>query len=116
MDNYIIIAIFHILFLFLLLVGAFIVERRKSERPEPDYRAFFILGLTWLPLGMAIGNPMFWMIGTVFLAVGLANKGKWKERQSWSDLSSANRTTRFLLVFGLFALVATVAVGFIIGR
>ncbi len=38
----------------------FFVYRQKGEMPKTDYRLFFILGLIWLPIGIATDNPGLW--------------------------------------------------------
>lgn len=109
MSTFPIIAVTIALTVVALLVVAFVVYRRKGERPKPDYRVFFILGITWLTLGIATENPTFWVMGAVFLIVSLVNRDKWKDAEKWSDLSSSQRTIRLLVVLGL-ALVLVLAV------
>ena len=114
MSTYPIIAITIALILVVLLAVMFVVYRRKGEMPETDYRTFFILGITWLPLGLATDNPAFWGMGAVFLIVGLVNKDKWKEQQKWSDLSQSQRNLKLFVIIGLaLLLVATAGVYFI---
>ena len=75
----------------LLLV--FVLRKRKKERKtgETDYRAFFIMGLAFLPTGLAmmivyfmselpfeIGLPLL-ALGLAYLFIGLANRDKWKK-------------------------------------
>jgi heme/copper-type cytochrome/quinol oxidase subunit 2 len=107
MSTYPIIAITIAVTVVALLAVAFVVYRRKREFPEPDYRVFFILGITWLPLGIATDNPAFWGMGAVFLIAGLANRNKWKEAKNWSDLPSSERNMRLLsVVVGLVIVLA----------
>ena len=79
----------------LIVVGilvAFVAWRRRKEGKlaEPDYRAFFVMGVVLVPVGMVfmlifllsdipfvIGMPPLAM-GLVYLATGLANRDKWK--------------------------------------
>ena len=82
MSTFPIIAVSIGLVIALLLVVVLVMYRRKEEMPEPDYRVFFILGIVWLPLGIALKNPGFWGMAAVFLIVGLANRDKWKDRKS----------------------------------
>ena len=75
----------------LIIVGiiiAFIVWKKKKERKyeEPDYRAFFIMGICFIPLGLiftiTVDNPGFIGItgfGLIYMAIGLANRDKWKK-------------------------------------
>jgi len=91
-----------------LLVVAFLFN--KGKKHEPDYYTFFILGITWLPLGLVFGNNVFFIMGLVFMALGLANKDKWKKKPKWKDLSEKERKFRitFIIVLGLLFLVGVV--------
>ncbi len=75
----------------LTLVGTIIyVKKKKKEglKKEPDYRAFFYMGIIWFPVGIvfmismnsAIGVAFLGM-GAAYLAIGLAHKDKWKKDQ-----------------------------------
>jgi uncharacterized membrane protein len=86
----------------LLLIGivvtllmVLVLRKRKRERKtgETDYRAFFIMGVAFLPTGLAmmivyffaeipfeIGLPLF-ALGLIYLIVGLANRDKWNKTQ-----------------------------------
>ena len=44
---------------------------------DPEYRTFFIMGIAFVPIGIAIGNSVFWIIGLVFLILGITNREKW---------------------------------------
>ena len=72
-----------------LVVLIVIVKRQRQEGTKPiDYRAFFILGICWLPMGIvfwlaldvAFGIPLF-VMGATFLTIGLVNRDKWTEPQ-----------------------------------
>ncbi|MFC1873686.1 hypothetical protein ACFLYX_00100 [Chloroflexota bacterium] len=81
----------------LILVGILaVIALRKHEEgksKETDYRAFFILGISFLPLGIIYeivffvsGTKVFLVLGIAFigmgisyLAIGLGNKDKWKK-------------------------------------
>jgi len=86
----------------LLLIGivitllmVLVLRKRKRERKagETDYRAFFIMGVAFLPTGLAmmmvyffaempfeIGLPLF-ALGLICLIIGLANRDKWNKNQ-----------------------------------
>ena len=73
----------------LVIIGviALVVWKKRKEQPsaEPDYRVFFIIGVCWFPLGvvfMSTDNPagyVFFVLGLVYLVIGLANRDKWKK-------------------------------------
>jgi uncharacterized membrane protein len=81
----------------LVITGILLVfllwKRGKDEKQmETDYRAFFIMGVTFLPVGIAmmviyyladlpfvIALP-FVLLGLVYLVISLKNKDKWKKK------------------------------------
>ena len=77
----------------LLLVVVLRKRKREGKAEETDYRAFFIMGVAFLPTGFAmmmvyffaeipfeIGLPLF-ALGLICLIVGLANRDKWNKNQ-----------------------------------
>ena len=83
----------------LALVGILLtvtLKRKREEKPRgTNYRAFFVLGITFLPLGIIYeivfftsGTKVFLVLGLAFiamgisyLAIGLTNKEKWKKHE-----------------------------------
>lgn len=62
-------------------------KRKEWKSKETDYRAFFIMGISFLPLGIVmtitIGNPgMLGLtaLGIIYMIMGLANRDKWKKK------------------------------------
>ena len=85
----------------LLIVGILVVviAYKKNRNVPTDYRTFFIVGLTWIPLGIATKNYAFTAIGVVFMLLGLKNRSKWKESElRWKDLPSGARMWRIVLI------------------
>jgi hypothetical protein len=77
-----------IITIFILIVTVLWMKKKGNEgkRKEIDYRAFFIMGISFLPLGIVltfvVGNPGFigfMGLGIAYIAIGLANKDKWKK-------------------------------------
>ena len=70
-----------------LVTGILLLRKWKSgNQGEVNYRAFFIIGATFLPAGVALsastGNPGFFGmsgLGAAYLAIGLVNRDKWKQ-------------------------------------
>ena len=69
-----------------LLVGAVVWKRRQGGEREVNYKAFFILGVTFLPVGVTLStatdNPGLMSLtglGVAYIAIGLANRDKWKK-------------------------------------
>ena len=82
----IIIAILVVLGLILTLV----VYKKKKEGKmgEPNYKVFFIIGITWIPIGvvfMITVHPVigmsFMALGVSYMAIGLANRDKWNKEK-----------------------------------
>ena len=63
----------------LAFAGVLVFVKRHGTVPPRDYRAFFILGIVWLPLGIATDIYAFTGIGAVFMILGLANRDKWQD-------------------------------------
>lgn len=76
-----------------ILVTALLWKRNKGGRSEqPNYRVFFIMGAIMVPMGL-VEMALFWRwdipfviplplvgIGLLFLAISLANLGKWQRK------------------------------------
>ena len=84
----------------LVVVGALVLwmlwRRKKGGKPqEPNYRAFLIMGIAFIPAGVIYevvffisGTKVFLVLGLAFiamglsyLAVGLANRDKWEKNR-----------------------------------
>ena len=63
-------------------------KKKEGKTGEINYKIFFILGLVWIPIGSvymitintAIGIA-FMGLGVAYIAIGLANKDKWKKEE-----------------------------------
>ena len=78
----------------LLLVVVLRKRKQNGKTGETDYKAFFIMGLAFLPTGVAmmtvyfftklpfeIGVPLF-ALGLIYLIIGLVNRNKWKKTET----------------------------------
>lgn len=69
----------------LIIIGLLVIffVQYKKGKYKPNYRLFFILGTTWVPIGVVLyittGNFGFFIMGLIFLILGLVNKNKWEE-------------------------------------
>ncbi len=89
---WIVIAIVAVLIVSGILVAWMALKRKKEgKQEEPNYRAFFIMGMFMTPVGIIgmtasfltdisffTGFPFF-SIGVVYIAIGLGNQDKWKK-------------------------------------
>jgi hypothetical protein len=69
-----------------LLIGIFQWKKKEDTKQEVNYRSFFILGITFIPTGVALsvstGNPLFIGmsgLGAIYFVIGLKNRDKWKD-------------------------------------
>ena len=77
-----------------ILVAVILKRKREGKSKEVDYRVFYILGISFSPLGFIYiitffvsGKTIFLVLGLCFiamglsyLAIGLSNKDKWKKK------------------------------------
>lgn len=85
----------------LLIVGLLVVlfaRYKKGEEISTDYRSLFIMGIIWLPAGIAIGNYGLSAMGLAFMIAGGLNKDKWKEPTKWADLPDSDRRMKMILI------------------
>jgi hypothetical protein len=91
-----------ILSIIIVLAVLFIIMRILSKEPHrPNYKAFFIMGITWIPLGIVLENHGFWGIGLVFMIIGIVNRSKWKDEPKWSELTPEAKRTKLMMIIGL---------------
>jgi len=67
----------------IILAIVILKKKRGGKAQEPNYRALFIIGISFLPMGIifiTIIGPAFigfTAMGLIFLIIGAANKDKW---------------------------------------
>ena len=93
----------------------FFYKIRGKKRPETNYKTLFYVGLVWMMFGLPnglifgedtfFGGYAFFIMGLVFMGVGLANKGKWKDEKKWSGLSEEQKKLKIAVVAGLVLLL-----------
>ncbi|MBW3013381.1 hypothetical protein KY340_04220 [Candidatus Woesearchaeota archaeon] len=108
-----------ILLVFLVI---FLVKGRK--RAPTDYYAFFWIGCSWIVIGIPLyittDNFGFMAMGVVFLAIGLANKSKWKKNRTlqkrWKDLDTPEKWMRILIFIAVAIGVVALLIVYLKGR
>ena len=61
-----------------VLLGLFVWRAKGSDAPHTtNYRALFVVGVSWIPIGLATENTVFWILGFVFMFSGWAKRDKW---------------------------------------
>jgi len=101
-NSYLLIAIVLGVVLISLLIWLVIIKKKYGRKTS--YRAFFIIGICWIPLGIAIENYAFTVLGAVFLILGITHRNQWKEEGRWSDLSPMERRIK-IIVSSVLALI-----------
>ena len=99
------------LFTFLIILGLLVVFliKQKGKKSEPDYYTFFTMGIIWTGFGLIFWKEMsfFLIMGLVFLAIGLANKDKWKKNhESWKKMNAKEKkiTMWIMIILGILVL------------
>jgi len=105
MEVYLILSIIIGLVVVALLVWFIVDPKKRKEAFKPNFRTFFIIGMIWLPAGIAMNNLALWGLGLVFLIAGLVNRNKWKEERKWSDLSPSEKRIKIVLLMVVSLLV-----------
>ena len=102
------------------VVAVALAYKRKGQKQKTDYYTFFWMGLIWTIFGAAMSIFNFLMgeyptlffflpMGVVFLALGLANRDKWKDRPEYTKnrklVVALTGVMVLFLVAGLFAYI-----------
>lgn len=90
----------------IILFAVFAWKSRQIKKRPTDYYTFFIIGLTWVPIGLATENNTFWIMGLIFMATGLAHKSEWeKNKVRWNDLTEEEKRLKKTLITALLVLL-----------
>ena len=89
------------------VLAVFMFKKGKFKTDEIDYRTHFIIGIVWIPLGIALDMTAFWALGLVFMAVGLVNYKKWGKPVKMTKKQQKIRTW---IIIGLVIAVVLTAV------
>lgn len=96
----------------LLGIVAILVAKSRKGKHKPDYYTFFIMGIIWLPFGIATKNYAFFVMGLIFMIIGLVNKDKWKENHR--SLKNMNKDERRIMVAMMIILGILVLAGLVV--
>jgi hypothetical protein len=108
--------IFSLIIVVLLLVVVSVIFKKK-KRVTPDYYAFYIMGVTWLVVGIPLENLGLMTLGILFAVIGIMNKDKWrKNKQTWSKLKVKEKSSRLKIMAILIALVVAGVTLFVLVR
>ncbi len=65
-----------------IILVVFKMRKVQAGTSKTDYRVFFILGIVWLPFGIAIDNSVFLILGVVYMIIGLVTRDKWTKTKN----------------------------------
>jgi len=113
MNNTLIISII-VGFILLLALAMRVATARYKEEIVPNYRAMFLMGICFIPIG--ITDLAFLPLGIIFLLVGLRNKDKWGKETKWADFPPKLRKIKLIFAGGFIILALLTAVFLIFSR
>jgi hypothetical protein len=104
-----------ILILIVILGVMAIILAKDRKKKGPDYYTMFLIGLIWVPVGIFMqwkgDSPVFWLLGLIFLVIGLCHKKEWKRNHvKFSKLPKAQKRSTIILILVL-ALVLLIGIG-----
>ncbi|MHA1989094.1 MAG: hypothetical protein ACW98D_20930 [Promethearchaeota archaeon] len=90
----------------ILGVLAIVFIKAKEGKHKVDYYSLFLIGLIWIAVGLPLNNSVLWIIGLVFLIIGLANKDKWKKNKAeWKKMNKRQKNMLYIATVMLFLLL-----------
>lgn len=105
-----------VLVVLIAVVFIFLLSKKKIPHREPDYYAWFWIGLIWvcagIPLGVVNYNYGLFAIGLVFMVLGLVHKKDWKKNHiKFQDLTPIEKKfkTWTMLILGILILGGAIA-------
>ncbi|MBT3317565.1 hypothetical protein HN388_06245 [bacterium] len=100
-------------FVFLVLgLLIFLFKKKNIKDDKPNYKILFIVGITWIPLGITTKNPGFLVGGLVMMVAGLLKKDQWRNEKKWSELSPAEKKVKLAIIALLTLMLVTGVVTF----
>ena len=94
----------------LLVIFLAVFIKRKGWNRKTDYRDYYYIGITWLPLGIAfwlifdnIVGIFFIVMGLSYLSIGLKNKERWGKPQKVSP--QFQKTLMLLVLIGILVFI-----------
>ncbi|MFH1310788.1 MAG: hypothetical protein ABIH65_00075 [Nanoarchaeota archaeon] len=99
----------------IIILAVFAVMMNKGKKYKIDYYSFFIMGITWLPMGIVFRilfpetfiGFLFISLGAIYTIIGLIHKNEWKKNsKSWKQLSKKQRRIKAIISIILGLLVS----------
>ena len=104
--------IISIAILIIVLLVVAIIFRDKNHKT--DYHSFFIMGIIWvgagIPLMISANSPGLFILGLIFMVVGLIHHKKWKKnikdrKDQWKKMSKKDKKKFKTLRWAMFILL-----------
>ncbi len=92
-----------IIIILVIVAVLLLVIRREELNRKPDFRTLFIVGTSWLPLGIAVEIWPLTIAGAGLMLYAGLNKRHWKTKQRWNDLPPVKRSIKLVVVAFLSA-------------
>lgn len=93
----------------LLGLGIIYISIKRSDQDVEirtgRYRLLFIIGFIWTAVGVSENNEFFWILGSIFALIGLANKNRWKDELKYWDLPDSERLFNVYIGLGIVVLM-----------
>ena len=100
--------IISITILILLLLIVLIFKRKEIMNKPTDYRAFFIIGVAFIPIGIGTDNYAFIGLGVIYILLGLKNRKTWGKKIKPSEKEAKDKLKLFYVLLGLLILAVLI--------
>lgn len=99
----------------LLGIIALIMVLKGKKKRKTDYCTLFLMGIIWLPCGIAINSYALSAIGFIFIILGLVHKKEWKKNYvPWKKLSETEKILKIsVIIVLLIVLIAGITLYFL---
>ncbi len=99
-------------FLLLALV-LYLLKKKNIKDDKPNFKVLFIVGITWIPLGIITKNPGFLVGGLALTIIGFLKRDQWRKEKKWSELSPAEKKFKLAIIVLLALMVVAGVVTFL---
>jgi len=106
--------IFGTIILLALVAIVIFIFTKKGKKRKIDYHTFFIMGIIWLGAGIALGigsgSYALFIMGLVFMTLGLIHKKEWKQniadrKKRWQSMSKRDKKKLIIIKWVLVGFV-----------
>ena len=110
-----------VLIILLGIIAVLVARKNQGKKRKTDYYSFFIMGIIWLPFGIAMQiidsdsslGFIFIALGLAYSIIGLAHRKEWKKNRP-SNLMK--KKMQIWLIVGLIALFLAMLITYFLTR